>query len=155
MTQVESFKVDHRYLEPGVYLRKIHKLGRIFPKKIYTYDCRFVKPNTGFIKGSAMHTIEHCMAYYMRQTSISDHVIDVSIMGCLTGMYITTDSKVSRSKLLFALYEAIHKILSKVKKESDIPGMTLEQCGNYRYNNLNGAREALINYLYVIKKIEL
>ena len=56
MNRIESFKVNHDLLEPGVYISRVDG-------DITTFDMRFVKPNTPpFLPNPVMHTIEHLFA---------------------------------------------------------------------------------------------
>lgn len=81
MDKIASFQVDHNKLTPGIYLSRAD--GDIF-----TYDLRFVKPNTPpFLETAAMHTIEHLFATMARNSGLKDNVIYFGPMGCRTGFY--------------------------------------------------------------------
>jgi len=150
MSKVASFDVDHRTLEPGLYLRSVYKPG-IFTK-INSWDLRFKKPNTGYLASSTLHTIEHLLAFYLRQSGpIKDKVVYVGPMGCTTGFYLLTDG-CSVSEVRQSLIETIEYILKNVNKQEQIPGMNEVQCGNYKLTHLQGALIALRNYLEVLKK---
>ena len=59
MEKITSFKVDHRYIDKGIYVSRIDD-------DITTYDLRTRKPNGGeYMDNITMHTFEP------RQTGIS------------------------------------------------------------------------------------
>ena len=65
MEKIQSFKVDHEKLEPGVYISRIDDVTE--DVSITTFDLRFVRPNRDEpINQSALHTIEHLGATFLR-----------------------------------------------------------------------------------------
>ena len=86
MNKIESFKVDHTKLLPGLYLSRRDSKGDTATS---TFDLRFTHPNREpALDGGAMHTIEHLCATYLRNSKAADDVIYFGPMGCRTGFYL-------------------------------------------------------------------
>ena len=82
MKKITSFTVDHTKINEGMYISRIDG-------DITTYDLRMRKPNAGdYITVSAMHTMEHMFATYVRNSDIGADVIYFGPMGCRTGFYL-------------------------------------------------------------------
>ena len=85
MANVESFDLDHTKVQaPYVRLAGVKTTPR--GDSISKYDLRLLQPNQAEIDPAALHTLEHLLAGYLRD-HLSD-VVDVSPMGCRTGMYM-------------------------------------------------------------------
>ena len=77
-----SFTIDHTRLKPGIYVSRIDK-------GFTTFDLRITEPNREpAVAPSAMHSLEHLMATWFRNSSVKDDVVYVGPMGCMTGMYV-------------------------------------------------------------------
>ena len=84
MEKIASFQVDHTRLTPGMYTSRTDG-------DVVTYDVRFIKPNTPpYLDPPVLHTIEHLVATYVRNSSHKDGVIYFGPMGCRTGFYFLT-----------------------------------------------------------------
>ncbi len=82
MKTIASFTVNHDLLEKGMYVSRIDG-------DVVTYDVRMKKPNMGdYLPTPAMHTFEHLLATYARNSEHADSVIYVGPMGCRTGFYL-------------------------------------------------------------------
>ena len=58
-----------------------------------TFDIRMKRPNVEpAIHANAMHTIEHVVATYLRNSPFREHVVYWGPMGCLTGFYFITNT---------------------------------------------------------------
>jgi len=155
MSKVKSFSVDHRTLKPGLYLRDTYKAS-FFGPKVLTWDLRLKEPaKQEFIKGRSLHVMEHCLAYYLRKQVIADEIIYVGPMGCCTGMYILTTSKVTKYMLCDALKRSCDTILGVVKNKVDVPGMNVEQCGNPVYANVEDALNEFGHMRVMLTNLEL
>lgn len=134
MAQVESFDLDHsRVKAPYVRLAGQKKTPK--GDTISKYDLRFLQPNAGTLSSAEIHTLEHLMAGYLR-----DHlegVIDVSPMGCRTGMYMAVIGEADEAGVLQAFKDTLHDI---VGHGESIPGVSELECGNYRDHDLAGAK---------------
>ena len=140
MNKIESFKVDHTCLEPGIYVSR--KDG-----DIVTYDLRMRKPNTGdLISNSAMHSFEHMLATYMRNGEISDKIIYVGPMGCQTGFYVLVRMD-DNALFLSSLTEALEKIIAH---DGEMFGNSEIECGNCRNLDVEKAREEAAKYLEIL-----
>ena len=92
---------------------------------------------------AAMHTIEHLFATYVRNTEFGDNIIYFGPMGCRTGFYFLTRG-MSHEQAIALTQETLHFI---ARYEGEIPGATAAECGNYREQNLPGARAAAAEML--------
>lgn len=134
--RIQSFNVDHRKIEVGVYVSRIDG-------DITTYDMRTRKPNTGAMTNEAAHTIEHLFATYVRNSDIKDAVIYFGPMGCLTGFYLLVRNA-DNAQVLSVIKETLEKI---VRHQGEIFGSSEIECGNYLMHSFKEAREECIRYL--------
>ena len=82
MEVIQSFTIDHTHLKPGIYVSRVDK-------GFTTFDLRITEPNKEpAVAPAAIHSIEHLMATWFRNSQAKDDVVYVGPMGCLTGMYI-------------------------------------------------------------------
>lgn len=130
LKQIASFQVDHTKLVPGMYTSRVDG-------DIVTYDIRMVKPNCGtYLPYAAIHTFEHLFATYARSTKLSDQVVYVGPMGCRTGFYFLV-----RAMDPAVAIELVNDMLAFIADfEGAIPGATEVECGNYREQDLEGAK---------------
>ena len=144
MNKIESFKVDHTKLSEGIYVSRIDG-------DITTYDLRFKKPNMGdYLSNSAMHTIEHLMATYLRNSNISDDVIYFGPMGCQTGYYLV----VSGTPTVREIIDLLELTLKDAVQITEIPAANETQCGQAKLHDLEGAKR-LMNFWLSQDKDEL
>lgn len=131
MNKIKSFQVNHDILERGVYVSRIDG-------DVVTYDIRVKKPNGGdYLASDVMHTIEHIVATYVRNSTLSDAVIYFGPMGCRTGFYLLLRECVSRQETLRLIREAF---LCTAAFDGEIPGNSRIECGNYLEHDLAGAK---------------
>lgn len=134
MPAVESFALDHTkvkapYVRVAGYER--HKLGSVVQK----FDVRFMQPNTAAIPTAALHTLEHLLAYGLREELAG--VIDISPMGCRTGFYLILWDEHDPASVA----AAVTRVLQRVLAATDVPAVTPLACGNYRDHSLFSAKE--------------
>ncbi len=142
MEKIKSFTVDHRKLDKGIYISRIDG-------NIVTYDMRFCKPNSGDVLDNVtMHTIEHMVATFVRNSDIKNEVVYFGPMGCQTGFYLLTLSSVSCEKVLETVKDALQKTIDHT---GTVFGASEIECGNYKTLNLKNAKTACRKYLDVIK----
>ena len=129
MEQIESFKVDHRYITPGVYLSRTDG-------GVKTLDLRFKKPNAGsYLSNLEMHSLEHLFATYVRNFA-PENVLYFGPMGCRTGFYLLVQGLDDEE-----IKALIKKTLEKIVYEADeMFGMDEIQCGNYRELSLEAGK---------------
>lgn len=145
--KVESFTIDHKTLLPGIYLRK---RGETY----HTYDIRMFRPlsdgelesaeanggfpdNERFLSPKTAHTLEHLLAFHLRDTlNLDSSLIYIGPMGCLTGFYIITSPELPRQKLV----ESLKLVFGMICEAKNIPAATSGECGNYAFNDLEGAK---------------
>ena len=132
MERIASFCVDHTKLKKGIYISRVDD-------NLTTYDIRMCEPNVDVcLDPKAAHTIEHIGATLLRNGQYKDSIIYFGPMGCMTGFYlITKDLSFDTVK---ALVMDVMKDVSSWDK--DIPGAKEEECGNYTYMNLDGAKSS-------------
>lgn len=141
MQKIKSFEVDHRKLDKGFYISRIDG-------DVYTYDLRFCKPNTGDVLDNVtMHTIEHMLATFTRNSRIADSVVYFGPMGCQTGFYFLVRDNVKPMEALNAILEAIE---STIAHTGEVFGASEIECGNYKTLDLEKAKIACIDYLSVL-----
>ena len=147
MDKIDSFKINHLTLEPGIYVsRKDINNGMV----VTTFDMRLVRPNREpVVDISAIHTIEHLGATYLRNSSEKDKIVYFGPMGCRTGFYLIMFGDLRSLDIYELVIDMCNFIISF---EGDIPGAKDYECGNYLEQNLGMAkyyieryREELIN----------
>ena len=81
MEVIQSFTIDHTHLKPGIYVSRQDN-------GFTTFDLRITEPNhEPAVAPAAMHSLEHLMATWFRNSQAKADVVYVGPMGCLTGMY--------------------------------------------------------------------
>lgn len=134
MVKVESFSLDHTKVK-APFVRKCGiqkgKKGDIISK----FDLRFLQPNEEVMPTSAIHSLEHLLAGFMREKI--DNIIDISPMGCRTGFYMIVWGEVETITVI----EALEYSLNKVIVEEEVPAANALQCGNYRDHSLELAKD--------------
>lgn len=141
MEKIESFKVNHLLLRAGIYVSRIDSFNG---QLITTFDLRFISPNREpVIDNPALHTIEHLGATYLRNSSIKDQVIYFGPMGCRTGFYLVLFGKWTSEDIEGEILKMCDFILDF---NSQIPGATAKECGNYLEHNLNTAKIYVYRY---------
>jgi S-ribosylhomocysteine lyase len=144
MRKIASFTVNHDTLTPGVYVSRTDG-------DAITYDLRMKVPNAGsYLSPKSLHTIEHLLATYVRNSSYSDSVIYAGPMGCRTGFYLILRECVSKGDLIVLLKEAFAYIANF---SGDIPGSTRIECGNYLEHDLPQAKADAADYLKVLAHV--
>ncbi|MBR2406542.1 MAG: S-ribosylhomocysteine lyase [Clostridia bacterium] len=130
MKTIQSFRINHDTLTPGLYTSRVDG-------DVVTYDLRFVHPNTPpFLEVAAMHTLEHLFATYVRNSAYEDKIIYFGPMGCRTGFYFLTRG-MTEAQVIALTQETLAFIAAF---EGAIPGATQRECGNYLEHDLDGAR---------------
>ena len=137
INKIASFSVDHDNIGVGIYVSRIDN-------DVVTYDLRTRIPNGGdYLDDVTMHSVEHMLATYLRNSNISNNVIYFGPMGCRTGFYLLTrnlDNETVLSELKIAL-------LKTINHQGDIFGGTRKECGNYKCLSLESAKIECQKYL--------
>lgn len=130
LQRIASFSVDHTKLDRGMYTSRVDG-------DVVTYDIRMKRPNAGeYLENAAMHTFEHLFATYARSSALSDKVVYVGPMGCRTGFYLLVRG-MSEQEAILLVQQSMAFIAAY---EGEIPGATEPECGNYREQDLLGAK---------------
>jgi S-ribosylhomocysteine lyase len=137
MAEIESFTLDHTaVLAP--YVRRIGVEHGPGGGTITNFDVRLVQPNEGEIPTAGLHTLEHMLAGLLRDHV--DGVIDISPFGCRTGFHLLMWGEPEIADVVTALTESL-RFIAYDATESDIPGVSAIECGNFRDHSLHSARE--------------
>ena len=147
---VSSFDVDHRTLREGLYLRSTYTINDSLA--VLSWDLRFCAPmDKQPLSAGVVHTIEHLMAHYLRQ-KLGNRVVSFAPMGCKTGFYLIVKGFTSQRKVMEAVAQVCEE-QSALKDKSDVPGLTVEQCGNPELYDIEGSNAALKEYGALVRKL--
>lgn len=143
MERIASFNVDHNVLVPGLYLSRVDG-------HVTTFDMRFKKPNTGELLSNAeMHSCEHIMATFLRNSAQKDAIIYFGPMGCQTGFYFLFDNtKLSNEDAVKLLQKTVS---DGALYDGPMPGKSPIECGNYINLDTALSRKCLSFYRTVIE----
>ncbi|MBQ5795409.1 MAG: S-ribosylhomocysteine lyase [Kiritimatiellae bacterium] len=130
---IASFQVDHTKIVPGIYVSRRDRVGDNW---VTTFDIRMKRPNVEpALHPNAMHTIEHVVATYLRNSRFADKVVYWGPMGCLTGCYfITATAEEIMPRDIEKLIRDAFRHMANYRGE--VPGATAVNCGNYRLHDL-------------------
>ncbi|MGT2749418.1 S-ribosylhomocysteine lyase [Streptococcus orisasini] len=134
---VESFELDHTAVK-APYVRLISEDQGPKGDVITNFDIRLVQPNENAIPTAGLHTIEHLLAKLIRQRI--DGMIDCSPFGCRTGFHLIMWGKHTTKEIAQVLKSSLEEI-AKATSWEDVPGTTIESCGNYKDHSLFSAKE--------------
>ena len=144
MKTIASFQVDHTRIVPGIF---VSRRDRIAGEWITTFDIRMKRPNVEpAVHPNAMHTIEHVVATYLRNSEFKDHVVYWGPMGCLTGCYllVKTAHEIQPREIAPLMRRAFRHMAGY---EGEVPGATPVNCGNYLLHDLPMAKWEAAAYL--------
>ena len=146
MDKITSFTIDHLKLLPGVYVSRKDRVG---DQVITTFDIRMTRPNYEPVMNTAeVHTIEHLAATWLRNNEEwKDRVLYFGPMGCRTGFYLLTQGMPHEDAI--ELTRAALRFIAEY--EGEVPGATAAECGNYREQDLPGAKAAAARMLPVLE----
>ena len=149
MDKIESFKVNHLTLEPGLYVSRTDEREGV---KVTTFDLRFTSPNREPVMDvPAIHTIEHLGATFLRNSSRKEEVLYFGPMGCRTGFYLLMFGGLSPKNIFSLVLEMCDYILDF---EGGIPGAKPEECGNFSEQNLFVAKYYVKRYKSDLKRFK-
>ncbi|MBR1778481.1 MAG: S-ribosylhomocysteine lyase [Alphaproteobacteria bacterium] len=141
MKKIKSFEINHDVLEKGLYVSRIDG-------DVVTYDVRMKKPNGGDYLGNAeLHTLEHLLATFARNSPLSDSVVYVGPMGCRTGFYVLLRNTVGPNEAISLLRRGFEFVRSFT---GEIPGAQKRECGNYLEHDLDGAKKIAADMIDVL-----
>ena len=141
METISSFTIDHTHLKPGIYVSRDDE-------DFTTFDLRITEPNKEqSVSSAAIHSLEHLMATWFRNSRVKDDVVYVGPMGCLTGMYIIMRKSYSVDDMRDLTIECLEWILLQDK----VPATTPETCGNYLLHDLPACKYYCKKYLHSLQ----
>ncbi|MBQ8968791.1 MAG: S-ribosylhomocysteine lyase [Bacteroidaceae bacterium] len=142
MEVIQSFTIDHNRLKPGIYASREDR-------GFTTFDLRITEPNQEpAMAPAAMHSLEHLMATWFRNSEVRDDVVYVGPMGCLTGMYIImkgygsamehreSEGRESRGYTVEDMRQLTIRCLRWILTQTEVPATQPETCGNYLLHDL-------------------
>ncbi len=140
MKTIASFTVNHDLLTPGLYLSRIDG-------PVTTFDLRTRTPNAGdYMDNLTMHSVEHMMATFLRNSPAADRILYFGPMGCQTGFYLLTRD-LTPEEVLALVKACLAEVLAY---EGPVFGATRRECGNYRNLSLEAAKSECRRYLDVL-----
>ena len=138
--RIASFSVNHDKLLPGLYVSRVDG-------DVTTYDMRTRRPNTDdLMTNSAMHSLEHLFATYIRNGALSDQIIYFGPMGCQTGFYLLVRDA-DNDAVLREVRLTLMRILAH---EGPVFGASSRECGNYRNLSVDAAKSEARRYLVAL-----
>ena len=138
--RIASFAVDHTTLLPGIYVSRVDG-------DVTTYDLRTRVPNSDdLMDNGTMHSLEHMLATFLRNSSIAADVLYFGPMGCQTGFYLLVRNA-DHQRVLAAVKEALKKTIAH---EGDVFGNSAVECGNYINLDVDQAKKQCAYYSQVI-----
>ena len=141
MERIASFEVNHDTLQKGLYISR--KDG-----DITTYDIRMKLPNKGdYLGNKAMHTVEHIVATFVRNSEYKEKIIYFGPMGCRTGFYLLVRN-IEPQDVVSLVRDAFVFLRDF---EGDIPGVSAIECGNYLEHDLEDAKREANLYIPVLE----
>lgn len=143
MEKIASFTIDHTRLLRGIYVSRKDSLGS---EVVTTFDIRMKEPNREpALEPRAIHSMEHLAATFLRNHPVwGDRVVYWGPMGCLTGNYLLLKGDLESRDIVELMRETFAFIASY---EGEIPGATPSDCGNYSFQDLDGAKREAKRYL--------
>ena len=137
MEVIQSFTIDHTHLKPGIYVSREDRGFR-------TFDLRITEPNREpAVAPAALHSLEHLMATWFRNSRAKADVVYVGPMGCLTGMYIIMLGDYSVEDMRALTIECLERILT----QEEVPATTPQTCGNCLLHDLPMCKWESARYL--------
>lgn len=136
MPSVESFELDHDAVE-APYVRHCGE----HEGEINKYDVRILQPNEEFMEPAEIHTLEHLLAYGVREQveklGLAIEIIDISPMGCQTGFYLIVRGTPRIEEVIQVAKNAMQSVIDA----EVIPATSRKECGQYQLHNFEGAKE--------------
>ncbi|MDE7369323.1 MAG: S-ribosylhomocysteine lyase [Muribaculaceae bacterium] len=144
MEKIASFTIDHRKLDRGIFVSR--KDATPAGDILTTFDIRMKLPNREpALRPEVIHTIEHLAATYLRnRDDWKERIIYWGPMGCLTGNYLILAGDYKSTDIVNLMRDMMKFI---AEFQGDIPGATDVECGNYKLNDLDGARREAKRFL--------
>ena len=148
MEVIQSFTIDHTQLKPGIYVSRE-------AKGFTTFDLRITEPNKEpAIAPAVIHSLEHLMATWFRNSEVKDDVVYVGPMGCLTGMYIimkdngsTIEGRESGTYSVEDIRRLTIRCLQWILTQTEVPATQPQACGNYLLHDLPMCKWESARYL--------
>lgn len=120
---------------------------------IVTYDLRTRKPNCGDVMDNVtMHSVEHIIATFLRNSEIKDRVIYFGPMGCQTGFYLLVQEIAEDwEKSVKQTVDTVKAVFNKgAQYDGEMFGMSEVECGNYRTLSVESAQAECAKYIAVL-----
>ena len=142
--RITSFSIDHNVLVPGFYISREDG-------NIVNYDLRTRRPNAGdYMTNSAMHSVEHLFATYIRNSEMGPDVVYFGPMGCQTGFYLLVKDRPAEE--VFAMTKTVLRQI--LAHDGPMFGASAAECGNYRNLSVEAAKVEAERYLAVLEQLD-
>ena len=142
--RITSFSIDHNVLVPGFYISRVDG-------NIVTYDLRTRRPNAGdYMTNSAMHSVEHLFATYIRNSEMGPDVVYFGPMGYQTGFYLLVKDRPAEE--VFAMTKTVLRQI--LAHDGPMFGASAAECGNYRNLSVEAAKVEAERYLAVLEQLD-
>ena len=125
MKKIPSFTIDHTRLQRGIYVsrRDVTPSGDV----VTTFDIRMKLPNREpAVSQSALHTIEHLAATFLRNHSEwASRIIYWGPMGCCTGNYLLVQGDLTSADIAPLVTETFRFIANYMRAKFRVPMSTI------------------------------
>ena len=149
MEKIESFRINHLTLEPGLYVSRRDARDGL---DVTTFDLRFTRPNREPVMDMpAVHSIEHLGATFLRNSAGKEDVIYFGPMGCRTGFYMVLFGRLEPEDVYDRVRDMCRFILHF---EGEVPGARPEECGNWSEQNPDMAKYYVRRYLECLESVK-
>lgn len=138
----ESFQLDHDAVD-APFVRMAGRKQLTGGGEVVKWDLRFTQPNESHLDMPTIHSIEHSLATTLR--TITDAVIDISPMGCQTGFYVSVDAAELGDFDVFT--DVLARSIETALELTIVPGSRRVECGWAESHSIEGAHEAMRNFL--------
>ena len=131
---VKSLNIDHTKLT-APFIRLADEVAGPKGDIITKLDIRFATPNKEEMDMPAVHSLEHLLATSLRGGKYQ--IIDFSPMGCQTGFYLIFFGRHDLAEFKNFFKACLQNVLDA----KEIPGVSIEECGNYKSHSLESAKK--------------
>lgn len=125
--------MDHRLMTPP-FLRVVSAKTTPSGDSVYLWDLRIGQANVSYVAMPTLHSMEHFLGDHFRAEDCG--VVNVGLMGCQTGLYITTLGIGTFAEMAAVLSQA----LAPIPQARSVPLANDRECGWADNHSLAGAQ---------------
>lgn len=141
--KIESFRIDHTRLEPGIYVSRKDTVGDQY---VTTFDLRFKRPGKDTpIDQRVLYSIERIGNLFLRKLSLRrEDILYFGPMACRTGFYLLVKGNLESEDIK----DTITKMCNFIFMYSGyVPEAAGFDCDNYLDYDLTDTKFCVIEYL--------